>query len=43
MKREDIKALTREAGKTIKSEKDLSDFSQMLKKITVETALFYRL
>ena len=39
MKKEDIKALAREAAKTIKTEKDLSDFSRMLKKITVETAL----
>jgi len=39
MKKEDIQALAREAAKTIKTEKDLSDFSRMLKKITVETAL----
>lgn len=39
MKTEDIQALARKAAKTIKTEKDLSDFSRMLKKITVETAL----
>lgn len=39
MKKADIEALAREAAKTIKTEKDLSDFSRMLKKITVETAL----
>lgn len=39
MKKSQIQALAREAAKTIKTEKDLSDFSRMLKKITVETAL----
>jgi transposase-like protein len=39
MKKEEIEALAREAAKNIKTEKDLSDFSRMLKKITVETAL----
>ena len=39
MKREKIEALAREAAKGIKTEKDLCDFSRMLKKITVETAL----
>ena len=39
MKKADIQALAREAAKTIKTEKDLNDFSRMLKKITVETAL----
>ena len=39
MKREEIEALAREAAKGIKTEKDLCDFSRMLKKITVETAL----
>jgi len=39
MKREGIEALAREAVKGIKTEKDLCDFSRMLKKITVETAL----
>jgi putative transposase len=40
MKREDIQALAREAAKMIKTEKDISDFSRVLKKIVVETALF---
>ena len=39
MKKAEMEALAREAAKTIKTEKDLSDFSRMLKKITVETAL----
>jgi transposase-like protein len=39
MKKEEIEALAREAAKSIKTEKDLCDFSRMLKKITVETAL----
>jgi len=39
MKREEIEALAREAAKGIKTEKDLCDFSRMLKKITVEAAL----
>ncbi len=39
MKREDIQALAREAVKMIKTEKDISDFSRVLKKIIVETAL----
>ena len=39
MKRSEIEALAREAAKSIKTEKDLSDFSRMLKKVTVETAL----
>ena len=39
MKKADIEALAREADKTIETEKDLSDFSQMLKKVTLETAL----
>ena len=39
MKREEIEALAREAARGIKTEKDLCDFSRMLKKITVETAL----
>ncbi len=40
MKREDIQALAREAAKMIKTEKDISDFSRVFKKIIVETALF---
>ncbi|MGB5337758.1 MAG: IS256 family transposase [Gammaproteobacteria bacterium] len=39
MNKKELEAFAREAAKTIKTEKDLSDFSQMLKKITVETAL----
>ena len=39
MKKAEIQALAREAAKTIRTEKDLSDFSRMLKKITMETAL----
>jgi len=39
MKKSDIQALAREAAKTIKTEQDLNNFSKMLKKITVETAL----
>ncbi len=39
MNRKELEAFAREAAKGIKTEKDLSDFSQMLTKITVETAL----
>lgn len=39
MNRKDLEAFAREAAKTLKTEKDLSDFSRMLKKITVEAAL----
>lgn len=39
MNEKEIRALAEEAAKGIKTEKDLSDFSAMLKKITVETAL----
>ena len=39
MNKKEIEALAREAAKNIKTEKDLSDFSRILKKITVETAL----
>ena len=38
MNRKELEAFAREAAKGIKTEKDLSDFSQMLTKITVETA-----
>ncbi|HIG43933.1 MAG TPA: hypothetical protein EYQ14_25885 [Gammaproteobacteria bacterium] len=34
-----LEVFAREAAKNIKAEKDLCDFSQMLMKITVETAL----
>jgi len=39
MNQSEIEALAREAAKGIKTEKDLCDFSRMLKKITVEAAL----
>src|SRR5690606_11097977 len=39
MNRKDLEAFAREAAKHMKTEKDLSDFSQMLTKITVEAAL----
>lgn len=39
MNQKELEALAREAAKTIKTEQDLCDFSRMLKKVTVETAL----
>lgn len=39
MNRKELEAFAREATKSLKTEKDLSDFSRMLKKITVEAAL----
>ena len=39
MNKKELVAFAREAAKGIKTEKDLADFSRMLKKITVETAL----
>ena len=39
MNRKKLEAFAREAAKSIKTEKDLNAFSQMLTKITVETAL----
>jgi len=39
MNKREQETFAREAAKSIKTEKDLSDFSRMLKKITVETAL----
>jgi len=39
MNKKEITALAKEAARTIKTEQDLNDFSRMLKKITVETAL----
>jgi transposase-like protein len=39
MNRKDLEAFAREAAKTLKTEKDLNEFSQMLTKITVEAAL----
>ncbi len=35
MNRKQLEAFAKEAAKTLKTEKDLSDFSHMLKKITV--------
>jgi putative transposase len=39
MNKNDLEAFAREAAKTLKTEKDLNEFSQMLTKITVEAAL----
>ena len=39
MNKKEIEALARQAAYNIKTEQDLNDFSKMLKKITVETAL----
>ena len=39
MNRKELEAFAREAAKSLKTEKDLNDFSQMLTKITVEAAL----
>ena len=39
MNKKELEAFAREAAKSIKTEQDLGDFSRMLKKITVETAL----
>ena len=39
MNKKELEAFAREAAKTIKTEKDLNDFRQMLTKVTVETAL----
>jgi len=39
MKKEELEGFAREAAKSLKTEKDLNDFSQMLTKITVEAAL----
>ena len=39
MKKEDLEAFAKEAAKSIKSPKDLTEFSQMLKKVAVEAAL----
>ena len=36
---EEIAALARAVGKQLKSEKDLCEFSRLLKKMTVEAAL----
>ena len=39
MNRKELESFAREAAKSIKTEKDLNAFSQMLTRITVETAL----
>ena len=39
MNRKELEALAREAAKSIKTEKDLNSFSQLMTKIAVETAL----
>ena len=39
MNHKDLEAFAKEAAKSLKTEKDLSDFSRMLKKVTVEAAL----
>jgi len=39
MNKQELMAFAREAAKSIKTEKDLSDFSQILTKVTVEAAL----
>lgn len=39
MKREELELFAREAAKSLKTEKDLNDFSQMLTKVVVEAAL----
>ena len=39
MNKKEMLAFAKEAAKNMKTEKDLSDFSRMLKKVTVEAAL----
>ena len=39
MNRKELEAFAKEAAKTLKTEQDLSDFSRMLQKVTVEAAL----
>jgi len=39
MNKKELEAFAREAAKSLKTEKDLCDFSKMLKKVTVEAAL----
>jgi transposase-like protein len=39
LKKKELEVLAQQAAKSIKSERDLCDFSAMLKKITVEAAL----
>lgn len=39
MNKKELEAFAREAAKTLKTEKDFNEFSQMLTKITVEAVL----
>ena len=39
MNKKELEAFAKEAAKSFKTEKDLSDFSRMLKTVTVEAAL----
>ena len=39
MDKKELEAFAREAAKTLKTEKDLNEFSRMLTKVTVEAAL----
>ena len=39
MKKQELKAFAREVAKSIKTEEDLNEFSQMLTRVTVEAAL----
>ena len=39
MNQKELLAFVKEATRSMKTEKDLSDFSRMLKKVTVEAAL----
>jgi putative transposase len=39
MNQKELLAFAKEAAKSMKTEKDLSDFSRMLKKVTVEAVL----
>jgi len=39
MNQKELLAFAKEAAKSMKTEKELSDFSRMLKKVTVEAAL----
>ena len=39
MNKKELEAFAKEAAKSFKTEKDLSDFSRMLKKVTIEAAL----
>jgi len=43
MNRKELEAFAREAAKSIKTEKDLNSFSQLMTKIAVETALHVEL